>query len=206
MARKLNEEVREKVLLAAQEVFAEAGYRGATMAHIAERAGVSTGNIYRYFAHKDALFDAVLPDEFAARFLALVRKRVQALLIAEELTQLDREAQARAEELLRFWVEHRLRVITLLDRAQDSRHEGFADVFVRELMRPSLAKLRAEAAGERLSPRAHFVLETIFRNTVRTIVAILESSADPAEIREAFAGFWSYQLAGLAGFTKWVQS
>lgn len=206
MARQLNEQVRERVFRAAEEVFAESGYQGATMAAIATRAGVSTGNIYRYFEHKDALFYAALPDEFAAQFLRLTRRRVQALVRAPAPTELDAGAEERGEELLRFWIEHRLKVITLLDRAQGSRHEGFAEAFVRELMRPSLAKLRKDAQQRRVSPIARFVLQTIFRNTVRTIVSILESHADEAQIRKAFQGFWSYQLAGLSGFAKWVQS
>lgn len=206
MVRQLNEEVRERVFRAAEEVFAESGYQGATMAAIATRAGVSTGNIYRYFEHKDALFHAVLPDTFAAGFLRLTRRRVQALARAPGPTELDADAEARAEELLRFWIVHRLQVITLLDRAAGSRHERFADAFVRELMRPTLAKLRVDAPRRRISPVARFVLETIFRNTVRTIVSILESHSDEAQIRKAFQGFWSYQLAGLSGFTTWVQS
>jgi hypothetical protein len=37
------------------------------------------------------------------------------------------------------------------------------------------------------------------------IVAILENSEDESEIRRSFQGFWAYQLAGLAGLTKWVR-
>ncbi len=175
------------------------------MAALARRAGVSTGNIYRYFADKDALFTAVLPDEFAARLLRLLQRRVSALVRADDLSALDDDAQARAEELLGFWIEHRLQVVTLLDRAHGSRHEGFCDQFVRELVRASKAKLR-HGSRRRLPREVDFLLEQIFRNTVRSIVAILENHPDERDIRRAFQGFWSYQLAGLAGFDKWVQS
>jgi AcrR family transcriptional regulator len=203
MVQTLKPETRARVLAAAEQAFAEAGYEGATVAGIAERAGVSTGNVYRYFENKDALFYEVLPDAFPATFLRLVRRRVRALARAEDLTALDASARNEAEELLRFWIEHRLKVVTLLDRAKGSRHQVFAAELVRALMRPTLAKLRAER-GARLTASTRFVLEQIFRNTVRTIVAILETHEDEAAIRDAFQGFWSYQLAGLAGFTRWV--
>jgi AcrR family transcriptional regulator len=196
-------ETHARVLAAAEQAFAEAGYEGATVADIAARAGVSTGNVYRYFENKDALFYEVLPDAFAATFLRLVRRRVRALARADDLTALDASARAEAEELLRFWIEHRRRVIILLDRAKGSRHEAFAHQFVSALMRSMQAKLRADT-GTRLTAASRFVLEQIFRNTVRTIVSILEAHEDEASIRNAFQGFWSYQLAGLAGFSKWV--
>ncbi|HEX8699896.1 MAG TPA: helix-turn-helix domain-containing protein [Myxococcaceae bacterium] len=196
-------ETHARVLTAAEQAFAEAGYEGATVAGIAERAGVSTGNVYRYFESKDALFYEVLPETFPATFLRLVRRRVRELARTEDLTALDASARAAAEELLRFWIEHRLRVVILLDRAKGSRYQEFAAQFVKTLMRPTLAKLRADR-GVPLTAGTHFVLEQIFRNTVRTIVAILEAHEDEASIRNAFQGFWSYQLAGLAGFTRWV--
>ena len=40
-------------------------------------------------------------------------------------------------------------------------------------MRPSLVKLRREAPGQRVSPIARFILQKVFENTVRMIVAIL---------------------------------
>lgn len=203
MVQTLKPEKYARVLAAAEQAFAAAGYAGATVADIAARAGVSTGNVYRYFENKDALFYEVLPEAFAATFLRLVRRRVRSLIRADDLLSLDATARREAEELLRFWVENRLRIIILLDRSKGSRHEAFADQFVRALMRPSLAKLRADRGG-RLTETARFVLEQLFRNTVRTIVSILEAHEDEASIRHAFQGFWSYQLAGLAGFSKWV--
>jgi AcrR family transcriptional regulator len=196
-------ETHARVLAAAEQAFAEAGYEGATVGGIAERAGVSTGNVYRYFESKDALFYEVLPDSFPATFLRLVRKRVRALARSADLTALDASARNEAEELLRFWIEHRRRVVILLDRSKGSRYEDFAAQFVKALMRPTLAKLQADR-GAPLTASTRFVLEQIFRNTVRTIVAILEAHEDEASIRDAFQGFWSYQLAGLAGFSKWV--
>jgi AcrR family transcriptional regulator len=50
---------REKVLVAARDVFAEAGYE-APLDDIAARAGVGAGTVYRHFPSKEALFEAVI--------------------------------------------------------------------------------------------------------------------------------------------------
>ena len=203
MAQSLKPELRARLLAVSEQLFAEAGYAGATVAAIAARAELSTGNVYRYFANKDVLFEEVVSREFAARFLRLLKRRVGSLVQAAELTGLDAEAQADGEALLRFWIENRLKVIILLDRAQGSVHAEFAEEFVQALLRPSLVKLGADT-GAPLAPMVRLLLLNVFRNTRGVIVSILEHYTEPADIRRAFQGFWSYQLAGLAGLTKWV--
>ncbi len=63
---------RAEILRAARAVFAEAGYRGATMAAIAARAGVTHAGLLYHFASKEALLEAVLADE-AGRQTELLR-------------------------------------------------------------------------------------------------------------------------------------
>lgn len=51
---------RQALLETAEQVFAERGFDGATMAEIAARAGYSAGNLYNVFESKEALFREVL--------------------------------------------------------------------------------------------------------------------------------------------------
>lgn len=53
---------RALILTAAEEVFAHQGYRGATTAAIAEKAGLPKANVHYYFGTKEALYRAVLED------------------------------------------------------------------------------------------------------------------------------------------------
>jgi TetR/AcrR family transcriptional regulator len=50
------------ILLAAEAVFARAGFSGATMAEIAEKAGLPKANLHYYFRTKAALYRAVLDN------------------------------------------------------------------------------------------------------------------------------------------------
>lgn len=53
---------RALILAAAEEVFATQGYRGATTAAIAKKAGLPKANVHYYFGTKEALYSAVLED------------------------------------------------------------------------------------------------------------------------------------------------
>lgn len=53
---------REKLLEAAESVFAAKGYNGAKISDIAEEAGCSVGSVYFRFKDKDALFFAIAEE------------------------------------------------------------------------------------------------------------------------------------------------
>lgn len=55
---------REELLAAARRVFAQQGFRGTTIADIAEEAGIALGTIYLYFPSKEDVF-AALSEQFA---------------------------------------------------------------------------------------------------------------------------------------------
>jgi AcrR family transcriptional regulator len=196
-------EVRARIVAAATASFAERGFVGATMGDIAARAELSTGNVYRYFRGKDALFDAVIDDAFVARFSQLLEARVASLTGLAVVSELDPEARQRQAELLAFWCTHRLRVVILLDRCEGTRHAGYGARFVERLVALTEQHLERRA-GAPLPEHTRFVLQPIFDGTRRTLVSILSSWSTEADIRAAFAAFWSFQLAGLAGLEQGV--
>ncbi|HEY1726005.1 MAG TPA: TetR/AcrR family transcriptional regulator [Steroidobacteraceae bacterium] len=51
---------RERILDAAEKCFIESGFHAASMAHIAETAGISAGLIYRYFDSKAKIVKAII--------------------------------------------------------------------------------------------------------------------------------------------------
>ena len=57
---------RAALLEAARHLFSEQGFFNTKVVEIADRAGMSPGNLYLYFAGKDELLQAVLADGFAA--------------------------------------------------------------------------------------------------------------------------------------------
>lgn len=58
----IREENEHLILTAAEMVFADYGFKGATTARIALQAGVPKANVHYYFATKDALYRRVVED------------------------------------------------------------------------------------------------------------------------------------------------
>ena len=60
-----SERSRRAVLDAALHLFSQQGYRATTMREIADRAKVSTGNVYHHFPDKEHIFRELIDEYFA---------------------------------------------------------------------------------------------------------------------------------------------
>lgn len=199
MTQTLKPALRAALLDAARDALAADGWSNASIADVARRAGVSAGNVYRYFPDRDALFRAAVPPELAEALLVLVERRVLSLARGD-LAAPDADARADAEAFLSWLVAHRREAAVLLDGAAGGPYATFAERFTEVLSAPARTRFGARAED----PAVALLVPILFRNTVRALAGILRGTRDEAEIRRAFEGFWAYQLAGLAGFDQWV--
>lgn len=193
MPQRLKSDVRDRITQAAARAFALSGYSATSVAAIARDAGVSTGNVYRYFSSKSKVFNAVVTPEIVREFDALLTARLASLTALENLPALDAKAVDAQAALLDFWVTQRWVTVILLARGTGTPYADFGARFVDRLV-------EALFAARPLPETARFVCRQIFEGTRHAIVAILLAHADPDDVRTAFAHFWRYQLAGLAGF------
>ena len=199
MAQVLKEEVQKRIVDAALCVFAKKGYAAATIGEIAKVAGISTGNVYRYYENKEALFEDAVDEPFVRRFSALLNKRVGALAGVEDVSRLPPDAPwfAASEELMRFTIDNRLRLVILLGRAEGTRWESFARETAHELVRLAVAHFRSVRPGLKVPETTRFALQRIYESLIETNARILAEYEDEVRIREAVATYSRYHLAGL---------
>lgn len=126
---------RERIHLAAQAIFMEHGFEGASMDAIATKANVSKPTLYRYYHNKETLFIATLRQLMlehstsAETFSQLQKTPVETLQILEH--SLVRWAQI------------------ILDNALQPAYLGLVRVLICEIPRfPSLAPLYSSAIAQ----------------------------------------------------------
>lgn len=86
--QKRSQELVERVLVAAGELFAERGYAETNTNLIAEHAGVSVGSLYQFFADKDEILRA-LQEQWTTRLGDALDERLQADLGTELAETVD---------------------------------------------------------------------------------------------------------------------
>ncbi len=145
-----NSDCRERILEAAGEIFAECGFRGATVRKICERAKVNVAAINYYFGGKEKLYAEVLRywHDFA------IQKYPLLLEVGED---------APAEEQLRAFI--RSFLFRLLDKGKPA---WFGKLMARETIEPTLAFERL--VEEIVRPRDR-ILASIVQKIIGTPVS-----------------------------------
>ncbi|TKJ40167.1 hypothetical protein CEE36_09915 [candidate division TA06 bacterium B3_TA06] len=110
--RRKRGEVRKKILDAATELFAQKGFEGASIRDIADKAGVTSPNIYYYYKDKQGLYQATL-IESAVGLLELLKRiddpsaslRDRFLALAKAKMKLAKKKNTAIELFTREWID-----------------------------------------------------------------------------------------------------
>ncbi len=202
MAQRPKPEVRDAIVQAAAEAFADVGFERAALSDIVQRAGTSIGNFYKYFDSKGELFAAFLPRGFSAEVERRIRAQVEALRGEQDVFSLadDHPYRRASEELVRFTIAHRHRIVFLLLRAGGTRHAQFRARLVRLLVGLALEHARATYAGFAATSANKRALTRIYTAYITTLGGILEQERSQRAIREALTLQTTYHLSGLKAF------
>jgi len=167
---------QDAILDAAERVFAEAGYQGAAMREIAERAGVAQGLIHYHFKTKENLFEAMV-----ARRSGQINER-RAALVEDLFAQAERPRLEQIVEAL-----FRPTIETGLDLARDGG--AFARILV--------------SFANSADPRDQKLIETHYDPIAQTFIEAL-MRVEPGLSRAD--AVWAYMFAIGVGMTMMAKT
>ncbi len=188
-------ELVDRILVAAGELFAGRGYPNVTTNHIAERAGVSVGSLYQFFADKEEILSA-LQDRWTTRLGAELDLRLRVEAHADLADTVDAVLDLHAElnrhppGLLGFLListvgrEHTNGVV-------DAIHARLVDLLAARA--PHLFEHRRDVVARMLVHIANGLYS----------VGLTAGATDPAvrgEVRAALLGYLNQVLAEQPGF------
>ena len=189
---------REKILDAAEEVLRRFGLSKATVIDVARALGVSHGSVYRHFASKAELRDAVMQI-----WLGRMNGPLEAIL-AED---------ARASERLHRWLTALIRMkrrrffddpelfAAYCELAQEARavvgeHRDYLAVHVTEIIRAGTAAGELKAADPAAAARGVLAATSLFHNPIHS------AEWSRPDIETLFEEVWALVLSGLKSGTK----
>lgn len=123
----LKDEVRKSIEDAAIKTFKEHGYVKASMRSIADEAGMSVGNLYRYYKNKETLFGMLVQPMIDFFERSQVESSMKFKFEMLEVNMLEHSVFI--EQLMAARMDFRDELFILFLRAEGSRYEGARETF-----------------------------------------------------------------------------
>jgi AcrR family transcriptional regulator len=188
-------ERRRQILEAAKHVFAEAGYHGASINAIIERAQIARGTFYLYFQSKAAVFDSIL-DQAMADLRALIRR-----IEVEDPSAPPPQVQLREQVVatLGYVVGDRALATLLLQAAQTPEAEAaerlnqFYDE-VRRLIERALEQGTALGLVRKCQPS---LVAGALLGMVRGVIEVMMRGSEPLSVDEVVSEVIAVGLRGV---------
>lgn len=132
----LKEELRTRIVEAARDEFYLKGYEKASMRGIAGKAGITAGNLYRYFKNKDEIFEAIVSPVYNLLFYYIEHHNEEHeqgdvdKLTEETIFRLINEGSDRIAAVLKSY---RKSFLILVDGSGGTKYAGVKELAVRTL-------------------------------------------------------------------------
>lgn len=187
----LKDSVRNKIISSAKRLFAKRGFKETSMRMIAKDAGITAGNIYRYFDTKDQILDPILEP--------LIRY-IQQLISDHEKEENIHSAEAHrsyhefvARSMVDIYLHYRQEYTILLRRAAGTVYENYYETLVNQIGRKM--HLFTSASLNKVNIRNPEVFEILAKNHVDAIIYTLEHVEELSRKEEVIKEYLDLQFS-----------
>ena len=190
----LKRERRKQILDAAKHVFAEAGYHGASIHAIIERADIARGTFYLYFESKSAVFSSILDQAMADLRRHMHRIEVDNPKIPPQL-----QLRAQVIDALEYVVQDRPLAMLLLSAGHtpDAEAAERLDQFfgeVRDLLRRAFESGQEIKLLRKVQPE---LVAAAMLGMIRGVVELIITQPDAPKVEQVVDELLTVALRGV---------
>ena len=185
----LKEEVRQKIKKAAISEFEENGYQKTSMRSIALNAGVTVGNLYRYFENKDDLFNVIIQPAFQEIYKFIDEfARFKKSKLSEEKQKEDFIKMFEGS-LIRIYIQHRSELVILLNGSKGSQMENAREQIISLIAGRIKKEAFPRMKKKRIIAEEDFLAQVLATSFIEGISLVLNKYKDKEKTKELFTQF-----------------
>jgi len=192
--------VKATIDLVALRLFSSRGFEGTGMSDIAAAAGISVGNVYRYYKSKEDLFYSLVPQRLVNRGRSLLLEKIRlAHGIPIKTAGKKPQIQEKQKEFLAFLIHHRQPMIIAFRQGKGTRYEsvvGETLLLIERLLEEYVVILYPRRRPA-LDQEQKVVLHTVYAQLLQGTLDILEKTEDESLAQSALERYLAYHFAGL---------
>jgi len=187
MPQVLKQEIEDKIVVSAKELFIAYGYDSVSMSMIARNAGIAVGNIYRYFSGKDQLF------RHLARPVALKLKN---LFSNPPKTYSNEEVEKKIAGFLHIYDSERDLLFFLLENSHNTEFQGLKQMIIEGFAGAAL-KWRDKSTENTQDRYSDVFIKAYAIAYVNGIISIFAGNMEDTERKAEFYQFASFMKNSL---------
>lgn len=183
----LKEEMRNRICEAALQEFYEKGFKQASMRNIAKGAGMTVGNLYRYFKDKEALFYSVISPAHS-RLTELVKESIETVKTSFDTSFFE----FLSEQILKICKQHKIELLILFEGSSGTVYERIKEEMVAVvenfLKGTPLYKLK----GKGVNIEDVYLFHVIAVGFVDGMIMITKNSENDKKLKKVVSQFISF--------------
>ncbi len=185
----LKEEVRRKIKKAALYEFERNGYQKTSMRSVALSAGVTVGNLYRYFKNKDDIFNVIIQPAFQEIYKFIDEfARFKKPTLSEE-KQKDDFIKTFEESLIRIYIQHRPELVILLNGSKGSQMENAREQIISLIARRIKKEAFPRMEKKMIIGEDDFLAQVLAASFIEGISLVLNKYKNKEKTKELFTQF-----------------
>ncbi|MFZ5969499.1 MAG: TetR/AcrR family transcriptional regulator [Bacillota bacterium] len=187
----LKDEVKNKIHQAALAEFKEKGFLNASMRSIAERGGMTVGNLYRYFKNKEDLFHAVIQPAFQKIIDLIHFNKGQSF---DGDIHVENFIESLNRGIVEIYKNHRTELLILINGCSGTNYEKGKDEIV------SLVEHRIKSVFFKRLEKKGIVIEDTFLarviaiSHIEGIIAILNHYDSEEKMEKMINQYFAFQI------------
>ena len=185
----LKEEVRQKIKKAALYEFERNGYQKTSMRSIALSAGVTVGNIYRYFKNKDDIFNVIIQPAFQEIYKFIDEFARFKNTTLSQKKQKDNFIKTFEESLIRIYNQHRSELVILLNGSKGSQMDNAREQIISLIAGRIKKEAFPRMEKKRIMAEDDFLAQILATSFIEGISLVLNKYKDKKKTKELFTQF-----------------
>ena len=185
----LKDEVRDNILIQAEQLFFENGYVNTSTRMIAEKTGMHYTSMYRYFKSKSALFDAIVGDYYRKFITGFTNFMDE----ADDNSPLEERISELGQGLFSAIKDDRKKFVILIRRSKGTKYASVFEEMVGLLKQHMSEDIFNEEKQKQ-------VVQVVSYNFLKGVGDIAETCVKPDDLKISISAFVRYHLSGIASF------
>ncbi|MBV7271837.1 TetR/AcrR family transcriptional regulator [Clostridium sp. PL3] len=180
----LKDEIRNKILLVAEDIFYEKGFKEATTRNIANEVGISVSNLYLYYENKAAIFYGVI-NEFYKLFMNGLKNFFDH---NDNDIEMSVYISAFIEDIV---MNNRKKFVIISDKSQGTKYEGFKQQIITALNCHINTQVKKDLVQDQL------ILYILSKNFIDGIIEIAKNYKDEHWLKNSINILVTYHMNGM---------